>query len=293
MPMTIPAKRNGTTPPPAVMAVTPSEIMEQVLAKGDLSNLTDAERNRYYTRVCESQGLNPLTRPLEYIVLEGKLTLYARKDCTDQLRKINGVSVEILSREFVDGLYIVHVRAKDKHGREDEDMGAVVMEYPMRHKTKEGWKDHPKGGKPLEGLDRANALLKCVTKAKRRVTLSISGMGFLDETEVQDIPVDEAQDATADTKPKRVVGRSANGRKTAYAAKKDGTNDVFNDIRRQVANAPECEVLAQISRSYTKELADLPTAYMLILSREFEDKWQDLGGDLDESPVRAPEWSEL
>jgi hypothetical protein len=32
---------------------------------------------------------------------------------------------------------------------------------------------------------------------------------------------------------------------------------------------------------------------MLILSREFEDKWQDLGGDLEESPVRAPEWSEL
>jgi hypothetical protein len=110
--------------------------------------------------------------------------------------------------------------------------------------------------------------------------------------EIDDTP-SEPVDITPEPKAKRVVGRSPNGRKTAYAAKKDGTNDVFNDIRRQVANAPECEVLAQISRSYTQELADLPTAYMLILSREFEDKWQDLGGDLAESPVRAPEWSEL
>jgi hypothetical protein len=110
--------------------------------------------------------------------------------------------------------------------------------------------------------------------------------------EFDDTPA-EPVDITPPDKPKRVVGRSANGRKTAYAAKKDGTNDVFNDIRRQVASAPECEVLAQISRSYTQELADLPTAYMLVLSREFEDKWQDLGGDIEESPVRAPEWSEL
>jgi hypothetical protein len=111
--------------------------------------------------------------------------------------------------------------------------------------------------------------------------------------EIDDTPAAEPVDITPPDKPKRVVGRSANGRKTAYAAKKDGTDDVFNDIRRQVASAPECETLAQISRSYTKELADLPTAYMLVLAREYEDKWQDLGGDLEESPVRAPEWSEL
>jgi hypothetical protein len=32
-------------------------------------------------------------------------------------------------------------------------------------------------------------VLKCVTKAKRRVTLSICGLGWLDETEVETIPV--------------------------------------------------------------------------------------------------------
>jgi hypothetical protein len=33
-----------------------------------------------------------------------------------------------------------------------------------------------------------NALMKAVTKAKRRVTLSICGLGMLDETEVETIP---------------------------------------------------------------------------------------------------------
>ncbi len=55
-----------------------SEIMEAVLIRGDLTNLTTEERAKYYVRVCQSIGLNPMTRPLEYIVLNNKLTLYAR-----------------------------------------------------------------------------------------------------------------------------------------------------------------------------------------------------------------------
>lgn len=160
--MTVPAK---------VLAISPGEIMESVIIKGDLSKLEPGERARYYTEVCKSIGLNPLTRPLEYINLNGKLTLYAKRDCADQLRKINGISVTIVSQDASDGLLTVHVRAKDNAGREDEDLGVVA--FPDT----------------LKGEARANAILKAVTKAKRRVTLSISGLGFLDETEVEDIPV--------------------------------------------------------------------------------------------------------
>ena len=96
--------------------------------------------------------------------------LYAKRDAADQLRKINGISIEIVGREISDGLLIVHARAKDKTGRDDEDFGVVAF----------------KGG---GGEFMANAMMKAVTKAKRRVTLSIAGLGFLDETEVDDIPV--------------------------------------------------------------------------------------------------------
>lgn len=144
-------------------------IMEQVIAKGDLAKLTPDQRNDYYAQVCNSMGLNPLTRPFEYLTLNGKMVLYARRDCADQLRKINGISVEIMSRDVADGLITVHVRAKDKTGRVDEDFGIVSIGT-------------------LKGEAAANAVLKAVTKAKRRVTLSISGLGWLDETEVEDIP---------------------------------------------------------------------------------------------------------
>ena len=147
-----------------------SEIMESVLLKGDLSKLTPQERTTYYIKTCESLGLNPLTQPFAYITLNSKLQLYALRACADQLRKINSVSLEIVSRDVADEVLTIHVRAKLPDGRVDEDLGAVP--FPST----------------LKGEARANAELKAVTKAKRRATLSICGLGWLDETEVESIP---------------------------------------------------------------------------------------------------------
>lgn len=145
------------------------EIMEQVLIRGDLAGLTHQERARYYTRVCDSLGLNPLTRPFDYITLNGKLQLYALKGATDQLRQLRAISVKIVSQTEANGMFTVHVRVRDMLGREDEDIGVVTL---------------PKG----EGDARANAIMKAITKAKRRATLSLCGLGMLDETEIETIP---------------------------------------------------------------------------------------------------------
>ncbi len=153
------------------LAVRHWEVLEKVVVQGDLSKLTPQERVLYYRQVCESLGLNPLTRPFDYIVLNGKLTLYARKDATDQLRRIHGISVQIVGREFVDalGLYVVTARATAPDGRTDEAVGAVSV-------------------KGLSGENLANAIMKAETKAKRRVTLSVVGLGWTDESEVDTIP---------------------------------------------------------------------------------------------------------
>lgn len=153
----------------ALIPASAGEIMESVIVRGDLAKLQPEERARYYSTVCQSVGLNPLTKPFEYITLNGKLTLYARKDATDQLRSLRGVSVAIVSRERVDDVYVVTARATMPDGRVDESIGAVSL-----------------GGTKGEAL--ANALMKAETKAKRRVTLSICGLGMLDETEVETIP---------------------------------------------------------------------------------------------------------
>lgn len=145
------------------------QIMESVIACGDLSQLGPRERTRYYGEVCKSIGLNPMTRPFDYITLNGRLTLYARKDATDQLRSIYDVSVLEMTETERDGLMIVTVKVQNGNGRTDVAKGAVTLAS-------------------LKGDALANAIMKCETKAKRRATLSICGLGFLDETEIETIP---------------------------------------------------------------------------------------------------------
>ena len=143
-------------------------IMENVIVKGDLGRLTPEERSKYYATICKSMGLNPLSQPFEYITLNGKLRLYARKDATDQLRKIHGVSVLEMNEVTVGDLTVITVKVRDAGGRTDMAKGAVSL-------------------KGLQGEALANAIMKAETKAKRRATLSICGLGFLDETEIDDI----------------------------------------------------------------------------------------------------------
>ena len=152
------------------LATRPADaIVERVIAAGDLARLSPEERTRYYGAVCESLGLNPLTQPFAYINLSGKLVLYATRGATDQLRRIHHVSTQILSRETVGDVYVVTAKATDRSGRSDESIGAVAI-----------------GG--LKGEALCNALMKAETKAKRRATLAIVGLSFLDETEVETIP---------------------------------------------------------------------------------------------------------
>lgn len=140
------------------------EVMERVLLSGDLATLTAPQRLSYYESVARSLGLNPLTKPFEYITLNGKLTLYARKDCTEQLRRRWNIDLKIISREIADGVITVTAQAKMPNGRQDESIGSVVF--------------------PTGPEARANAMMKAETKAKRRVTLSICGLGMFDESEM-------------------------------------------------------------------------------------------------------------
>lgn len=143
-------------------------MLENVLVNGDLSKLNAGQRLDYYRQVCQSMGLNPLSKPFDYIILNGRMTLYAKKDAADQLRKINGVSVDSVDINKDSDYIVVTVRGHDKTGRSDVEVG-VVSKKDMRG-------------------DLGNVMMKAVTKAKRRLTLSLCGLGWLDETEVETIP---------------------------------------------------------------------------------------------------------
>jgi hypothetical protein len=153
--------------------------LEHVLLKGDLSVLSPEQKVSHYHAVCASLNLNPLTKPFEYIKLNGKEVLYAKRDATDQLRNTNNISVNIISREKIEDVFVVTAQATTPNGRCDESVGAVNVSG-------------------LKGEPLANALMKAETKAKRRVTLSICGLGVLDETEIETIAQEkEVSRATA------------------------------------------------------------------------------------------------
>jgi hypothetical protein len=245
---------------PAKVSAPADDVMESVIAKGDLAKLTPDERVRYYNAVCKSLGINPLTNPLAYITLNGKLTLYATRTCTDQLRKINGVTLEVVTRHIADDILTVHVKATTPDGRSDEDFGSVA--FPSA----------------LKGEARANAVMKAVTKAKRRATLSICGLGWLDETEVEAIPgvklpphdpatgeitesagvvtPDAADAAPATDASPREVGAALLLEQMAQEAAKRGP-DVFNDFYRN-RTIQERAIIAKIGKELRRLMDEAP-----------------------------------
>lgn len=143
-----------------------AQAIEKALVGGNLKELPTEARVAFYKDICDSLGLNWRTSPFQYLDFRGALKLYASKDCTEQLRKIHGVAVSSLDVILQnDEVYVVRATGVDKTGRTDSATGAV----PIQGKR---------------GEDLCNALMKAETKAKRRLTLSICGLGMLDESEL-------------------------------------------------------------------------------------------------------------
>lgn len=150
------------------------DIMNKIVLKGDISGLSQDEKLTYYGAMCNRLGIDPLTQPFQILKLQGKEILYCTKGGAEQLTKLYGVSHEIKKRESVNEIYIVEVRASmwdsnSNSNRFVDEIGAVSV-------------------RGMSGDMLVNAMLKAVTKAKRRATLALLGLGMLDETEIETIP---------------------------------------------------------------------------------------------------------
>lgn len=146
-----------------------SDLISNLVLNGDLKQMTPTQKVEYYNKFCFALGLNPLTQPFQLIKFQGKEVLYATKSCTEQLRQINNISITGIDKVFQNDLFLVTAHVKDANGRTDASTGALSI-------------------KGMSGNDLANALMKAETKAKRRATLSICGLGILDESELETMP---------------------------------------------------------------------------------------------------------
>jgi hypothetical protein len=154
---------------PAPLSTEQTQTISNLVLGGDLSKMNPQERVTYYVQLCQSLSLNPLTQPFQILKFQGKEILYATKSCTEQLRKLQGVSVTKLEPRAEGDVYLVVAYVIDSTGRTDAATGAVQVTN-------------------LKGEALANAFMKAETKAKRRATLSLCGLGILDESELDTLP---------------------------------------------------------------------------------------------------------
>lgn len=225
-----------------IRPATPAAAIEAALVQGDLSRLSEGERIEYYNRVCESVGLNPMTQPFDYITLNGKLRLYARKDCTDQLRTIHKVSVVDLIESDWEGVFMVTAKVQNAEGRTDAAKGAVTING-------------------LKGEALANALMKAETKAKRRATLSICGLGFLDEVEVDDM---------------RDAGNAAVGKEPMKTLPKKDAKAIYTKLQAELDAPTTRDDLNAWSEANAERIALLPEDWQDILRMRFRERMLDL-----------------
>ena len=175
-----------------------AEIIEKIVTKGDLSGLSIQQKLTYLKYTCDKLSLDPAAQPFNLISFKQgsffKEVLYCTKAGAEQLNNNNNVSHQIIEEKEEKGLYIVKARASLPNGRFVEDVGIVDVSKGFT------------GGVPL-GIELANLMLKAVTKAKRRATLSLLGLGMMDETEVETLSDVKVIDiAKKDTSPKETNG---------------------------------------------------------------------------------------
>lgn len=212
------------------------EIITNLVLQGDISKMNDMQRVEYYNQLCLSLGLNPLTKPFDIIPFpkQGKVVLYPNKDCAEQLRKKDGVSIYKVEKTIESDIVVIKAYAKNKYGILDE----ATSSLPLMKEVKE-WKNNKMIGtgewRELNPQEKADALMKAETKAKRRVTFSICGLGMPDDFE----ETERYNDVTPENKGENILKEVSEGikkeelGKDAFTpeSKKELTDKDWEDIR--------------------------------------------------------------
>lgn len=217
------------------------QIISSIVINGDISKLSPVQKVSYYKQFCDRLGLDPLSQPFKLLRLNGKEVLYCDRTGAQQLNKLHKVSHEIKARETVSGCYVVTAQASTPDGRKTESIGAVTIDN-------------------LKGDNLCNAMMKAETKAKRRATLDLLGLGILDETETDTIPnalpVEVPAVPAANEKPAKVVSAKASPFKKKY----EKAEEVI-EVLEQAASIQDIANLYYINAELVESMPELKNKF--------------------------------
>jgi len=140
--------------------------IQDILTKsgGRCDQLNIDQQAEYKIYLCAKIGVSPTLQPIDLIPTKNGLRPYLNKGAAELIRDTRKISIADIEVSEKNGMFVAVCKVRGLNGRIDCDMGAC----------------------PLNGTEKSpmapyNSLMKAVTKAKRRATLSMCGLGAIIE----------------------------------------------------------------------------------------------------------------
>lgn len=145
------------------------KLLSLISPNGTINHLSRGDQRILIAKMCNYFGLNPLTNPFLIIRFkDGKERLYVTRDGCSQLRHKMSIDTYNLQVQVLPGVVVSTISGKNKHGRIADESGSVNIV---------GMADNL----------ISDAIMHSTTKAKRRITLDLSGLAVLTDAEIEDM----------------------------------------------------------------------------------------------------------
>lgn len=131
---------------------------------GRCDKLSIDQQAEYKNYLCAKIGVSPTLQPIDLIPTKNGLRPYLNRGAAELIRDTRKISITDIELTEQNGMYVVVCKLRDLNGRIDCDMGV-----------------NPKNGTQKSPMEPHNSLMKAVTKAKRRATLSMCSLGAIIE----------------------------------------------------------------------------------------------------------------
>lgn len=139
----------------------------QASMSNNWANVSWPDRTRFVSHLCDSLNIPMPLNPFRFIAMKGVTVLYAPAEAFFLIANKSRVSIPIIEEKYDKETQIhqVKIRATQPDGTHVDNIGAIYL-----------------GG--LTGQERANNIMKCVTKAQRRAIKSKTGLSVADEDDL-------------------------------------------------------------------------------------------------------------